>query len=178
MMARISKRQCEYNRSLRDDHRNGKLADARCNGCKGLGKSIVVSEEDVMSTGKLCKVEGCTRHAQSGRDGMCKSHFANKPPRVIKKHAAFHAPVVEPAVLAAVHPPVSAPIVPPALAAPSAVVDFRPDELLWCDHTSYLRQCFDEKLESWLSELRKADGPKQHAQFYLAMCNAVEGLGY
>lgn len=72
--ASITKKQCAANRSRQENASKDIWSVAPCKGCPGLGDAVVISME-VSDMSTRCKVEGCTKTSQKGRDGMCCTHF-------------------------------------------------------------------------------------------------------
>jgi hypothetical protein len=67
MSALISAEQCE---------RNQKRGVFSCDSCPGLADVVEIDIEEVAAMSvKKCKVEGCEKQAQAGRDGMCHAHW-------------------------------------------------------------------------------------------------------
>lgn len=108
MMAKISKKQCAYNRKQMDDHGGERLADARCRKCAGLGVAVTIDPEEiiVMATmkNKACKLvgEGCTSLAWKA--GYCwkhhPDHVANKKEACEVKQAIRDIHKKAPAIIA------------------------------------------------------------------------------
>lgn len=162
MNARISHKQCEYNRRQRDDHAGGKMADARCKACPGLGKSIKIELEE-QSMANICKVDGCTKHVQ--RSGKCKAHLNGSEPRAsVFKNAPKGINAAE--------------VLPEYQVKEVDVVLPELDEITNIDYLAYMRQQFDQKFEEFATDLNSARTPYERAKFYLSQCDAIIGLGY
>ena len=87
LSARISKAQCEKNRTRVTNQALDIFSVTACVGCSGLGAAVIFNPEgDKMAT--LCSVLGCEKLAQSNRNGMCKAHFSGRTPRVFKDKPA------------------------------------------------------------------------------------------
>lgn len=157
--ARITERACEINR------KSGRVLS--CEGCPGLGVSSFMSEEDLVSK-KKCSVKGCTTDAHAR--GMCWKHERSElgvEPRSGKPLS--HDKVVAEAVKAVENT---------ATIPPAPKPQSNPAEVVLCDMGLEIRALFEAKCQEWLGDLQHATGIRQTAQRFLAMCDALDGLGY
>lgn len=168
LAARISKRQCETNRKRVDNHMTGTFALAACKGCRGLGAAVDIDVE--VGEMALCIIKGCTKKAQI--QGQCKSHFHGTTPRTPRAALTSGQAKVEQGFDVVDDSGWVQPVMVQAPVVPSV------QEISSIDYIAFLRQLFDAKVEEWVAELNSAANPKERARFYLAMCDAAEGLGF
>lgn len=160
--ASITQKQCEANRTRKDNLAASTWACAPCVGCPGLGETVIldIKEGDIVEK-KICKMPGCTKFVHAR--GMCWAHERSvlgiNPQTGLPVNGAAPVKVKAKAV-----PNVPAPVV-------------SVDEITSLDYIAYLRQILDDKLEAMISQLNSASNPRQRAEFYISMCDAAEGLG-
>lgn len=195
MMAKISRKQCEHNRKQCDDHSGGRMADARCKGCAGLGAAIIINPEGIMAA--KCKVVGCTKAVQ--KQGMCKAHLNGseprksvfKSPRVADASDTGKVAVMADAARVIAHIEQAARVQVPEIvlcdecgnepclcvaAEPMFTLDVQ--EITNIDYIAFLRQKAEERFEAAVSRLNKTRTPEEHARVYLVELSAYTGIGY
>ncbi len=167
MSATISRKQCDINRK-------GRAAGPRvplivpcfaCAGCPGLGVAITIEPEEVIMA-SICKILGCGKQAQHGKDGMCRRHFTESRAAVVADPRQGR---VVPYSLE------SGGIKPDGVedSCQQGVVTFGTDLVV----LMALRDAWSEKERKWLADLSGLR-PGQTLARAVLMVNALEGLGY
>lgn len=191
MMAKISRKQCEHNRKQCDDHSGGRMADARCKGCAGLGAALIINPEGIMAK-RCCSEKSCSTVSWKG--GFCwkhhPDHLANKKAACADKQAIRDIHKKELQSVTTIIEQAARVQVPeivlcdecgnePCLcvaAEPMFTLDVQ--EITNIDYIAFLRQKAEERFEEAVSRLNKTRTPEEHARVYLVELSAYTGIGY
>ncbi len=176
--AAITRAACEKNK-------NGRSIFA-CDGCSGLGAMVDIKVE-VTDMSSKCKVKGCVKTSQKGKNGMCIGHFKDYQVAGTKLRAPVS--VVAKVTEHKEKPTNITPEKTECLAMLDTMLDdftvtdtpkpTLPDEVIGTDLVIMLalQEAWAAKQARWLSELFGLK-PGQTIMRTVRMIDALDGLGY
>lgn len=205
LAASITKKQCAANRTREENQSKDICAVHSCKGCPGLGDEVAELKE--LSMAKVCSVEGCglTAHARgmcwkhersvlginpaTGKPLVAKINAA--PLKVVKPPKEKAAKIYETAMASSCN---ECGVVPcecfEDTTEVGAVVDgvlirfdtpppaFPPPSVKDSAMAYEIDALFASKRSEWLDDLAGATTERSRAKMFLAMADALEGLGY